>query len=191
MASRLPSYVLPLRQPFLRPRTLPLVAYRRGVSTAAPRIGGPPTLLEYRSDRPLPEIKPKPTRLLSIPLFLLTLAISAAAIFNYQKSSSSVVTSTMYALRNHPRAREALGDHITYAWKWPYIFGELDQFHGKIDIWYAVKGSKGEGVMRFKSVRNGRMGLFETQIWELTMTDGRKIELLDRGQADPFPQPTP
>jgi hypothetical protein len=35
--------------------------------------------------------------------------------FNYQKSSSSIVNSTLYALRTSPRAREILGDEIYFA----------------------------------------------------------------------------
>ena len=42
-------------------------------------------------------------------------------IFNYQKSSSSVVNSTLYALRTSTKAREVLGDEIYFAQKIPWI----------------------------------------------------------------------
>jgi cytochrome c oxidase assembly factor 1 len=84
---------------------------------------------------------------------------SALAIFNYQKSSSSVVASTLYSLRVHPTAREILGDEIQFKHHFPIIWGEMNQLHGHIDIQYAVKGTKGDGMMRFKSTRKSRMGL--------------------------------
>ena len=41
---------------------------------------------------------------------------------------------------------------------WPWIWGEMNQLHGRVDIHFGVKGTRGKGVMRFKSVRTGRMG---------------------------------
>ena len=109
---------------------------------------------------------------MSVPLFLLVLGGSAVCIFNYQKQQSSVVTSTLYALRAHPVARAQLGDEIRFASAaFPWISGELDQLHGRIDIRYAVKGSKARGVMRFKSARKSRLGLFQTDVWELSLSD--------------------
>lgn len=97
--------------------------------------------------------------LISVPIFLVVLGASAAALFNYQKASSSVVASTLYALRAHPQAREFLGEEISFKNKIPWIGGKLSQLHGNIDISYRVKGTKGEGLMRFKSVRKTRLGL--------------------------------
>ena len=35
----------------------------------------------------------------------------------------------------------------------------MNQLHGRVDIRFAVKGNRGSGVMRFKSLRRGgRMG---------------------------------
>lgn len=107
-----------------------------------------------------------------------------------------MTTSTLYALRSHPLARELLGDEIQFSSKLPWIRGELDQFHGRIDIEYAVKGTRGEGVMRFKSMRRGRMGGFETERWELRMRGGgeggRVVDLLVREEGangvEPFPR---
>lgn len=96
---------------------------------------------------------------ISVPLFLLAVGGSCVAIFNYQKSSSPVVSSTLYALRLHNEAREVLGDEISFKYKFPWIRGELNQLHGLIDISYGVKGTKGDGVMRFRSRRPSRMAL--------------------------------
>lgn len=115
----------------------------------------------------------------TVPIFLAVLVSCTLAIFNYQKSSSSVVASTLYALRTSPKAREYLGDEIYFAHKMPWIWGEMNQLHGRIDIRFEVKGKNATGTMRFKSVREGRRGLWETAEWSLETRDGRKIDLLD------------
>ena len=120
----------------------------------------------------------------SIPIFLAILVSSTLAIFNYQKSSSSVVNSTMYALRTSPKAREYLGDEIYFAHKMPWIWGEMNQLHGRINIEFQVKGNDRHATMRFKSFRKGgRQGMFETEEWSLEGEDGQKIDLLDRGDV--------
>jgi len=40
----------------------------------------------------------------------------------------------------------------------PWISGELNQLHGRIDISFWVKGTKAKGLMRFKSERKFRLG---------------------------------
>ena len=69
-----------------------------------------------------------------------------------------MLNSTLYPLPTNQEARRLLGDEIYFRDKWPWIWGELNQLHGRIDIGYAVKGTKGSGFMRFKSFRKGRMG---------------------------------
>lgn len=123
----------------------------------------------------------------SIPIFIAVLISSTLAIFNYQKSSSSVVSSTLYALRTSPKAREFLGDEIYFAHKMPWIWGEMNQLHGRIDIQFEVKGTKRSGTMRFTSFRPTRQGMFETTEWSLEGGEGSekvKIDLLDG--EDPF-----
>lgn len=132
---------------------------------AAPKPGGSP-LLERRSDRALPPIQTSiftSKWIRTLPLFAVIMAGSCAAIFNYQKQSSSVVNSTLYALRTNPRVREVLGDEVYFASQIPWIAGEMNQMQGRIDISFWVKGTKGvKGKMRFKSVRKTRMGLVST-----------------------------
>lgn len=119
-----------------------------------------------------------------MPIFLALVAASTVAIVNYQKSSSPVVSSTLYALRNNARAREYLGDEIYFKQQIPWISGEINQLHGRIDISFSVKGTRAAGVMRFASFRPSPKGMFETTEWSLQTTDGRTIDLLDEG--DPF-----
>lgn len=149
----------PLLPMGLRPR-LPANAapLLRRTLVAAPKPGSGP-LMQRRADRALPTVNSSSLRWkLSIPLFGLIIAGATAAIFNYQKQSSPVVESTMYALRTHPSAREALGGEIYFASKIPWIQGSIDQLHGRIDISYGVKGKAGKGTMRFRSERRKRMG---------------------------------
>lgn len=119
-----------------------------------------------------------------MPIFLALVAASTVAIVNYQKSSSPVVSSTLYALRNNVSAREYLGDEIYFKQQIPWISGEINQLHGRIDITFSVKGTREAGVMRFASFRPSPKGMFETTEWSLQTTDGRTIDLLDEG--DPF-----
>ncbi|KAL1838339.1 hypothetical protein VTJ49DRAFT_2800 [Mycothermus thermophilus] len=151
---------------------------------SAPKKGDGP-LLERRPDRELPSLNQiRPPWRRTLPIFALTIAIASLAIFNYQKLSSPVVSATLYALRTSPRARAALGDEIYFARRIPWISGELNQLHGRIDVRFRVKGTKGEGTMRFASVRPSPRGTFETTEWSLEMDGGDVIDLLEEG--DPF-----
>ena len=138
-------------------RSLPKLQ-RRSLIPAPTQRSGP--LLERRADRELPPLPPSAASrwLKTLPLFVTAIGLSALAIFNYQKTSSSVVNSTLYSLRTNPEARAILGDEIYFRDRFPWIWGELNQLHGKIDIGFWVKGNNGSGYMRFRSVRRARMG---------------------------------
>jgi cytochrome c oxidase assembly factor 1 len=177
---------------------------RRGI-VAAPKPGDGP-LTERRADRELPseQLTRAPSRSFlavltalvldvdasrfrwwrTMPIFVVLVACSSAAIFNYQKSSSPVVAGTMYALRTSPKAREYLGDEIYFKNQIPWIGGEMNQLQGRINISFTVKGTKSTGVMRFASNRPTAKGMFETTEWSLETHDGRKIDLLE--DSDPF-----
>ena len=124
---------------------------------AAPKEGQ--TLLTRRDDRELPQVS-SPWRpwLRTAPAFIIIITIAALGIFNYEKQSSSVVAATLYALRTSEKGREILGDEINFRDTWPWIWGELNSLHGRIDISYSVKGTKASGMMRFKSVKKPSTG---------------------------------
>ena len=42
------------------------------------------------------------------------------------------------------------------------------------------------GKTKFVSVRKRRDGYFETLEWSMVMEDGRVVQLLDAGEADPM-----
>lgn len=119
----------------------------------------------------------------TLPIFFAIIAAFSVAIFNYQKLSSPVVTSTLYSLRTSKKARDYLGDEIYFKHQIPWIGGEMNQLRGRIDITFSVKGTRNEGVMRFASNRKTPKGAFETTEWNLVTPDGRCIDLLE--DADP------
>lgn len=127
---------------------------RRSLVPAPSANSGP--LLDRRGDRELPSLESQFKWARTLPIFAVLVGAAMLGIFNYQKSSSSVVSSTLYALRTSKEAREILGDEIYFAHKVPWISGQIDQLHGRIDITYWVKGTKTKGKMRFKSVRPDR-----------------------------------
>ena len=109
---------------------------------------------------------------------------SSLAIFNYQKSSSPVIASILYSLRTSPLAREHLGDEVYFLHRIPIIWGEMNQMHGRIDISFSVRGSRGTGVMKFASFRPTSRGVFETHEWSLEMENGERVDLL--AVSDPW-----
>lgn len=119
-----------------------------------------------------------------MPIFLAIIACASLAIFNYQRLSSPIVSSTLYALRTSVRARQLLGDEIQFKHQIPWIGGTMNQLKGRIDIHFPVKGTRGTGVMRFTSSRPTPRGVFETTEWSLETEDGRKIDLLE--ESDPW-----
>ncbi|OAA71230.1 Cytochrome oxidase assembly protein 1 [Cordyceps fumosorosea ARSEF 2679] len=153
-------------------------------NTPAPKAGDGP-LMSRRADRQLPDVSQVGFRWgRTLPLFAVLVAASSLAIFNYQKSSSPVISSTLYALRTSPRARAALGDEVYFKHSIPWISGEINQVQGRIDVRFSVRGSRGTAVMRFASRRPGSRALFETSEWSLRTEDGTWIDLLEDG--DPF-----
>ncbi|KAF2002747.1 DUF1783-domain-containing protein [Amniculicola lignicola CBS 123094] len=150
-------------------------------------------LMERKANRELPPIPPlipaQVTR--TFPIFILAMAAATFAFFNYQKQESSVVTSTLYALRTNPGVRAILGDEIYFASKYPWIKGEINQVHGRIDISFWVKGTRRQGEVRLRCRRRGRGGIYVTQEWSLRLDDGEVMQLYDpNGNAiDPFADP--
>ncbi|KAK4042274.1 cytochrome c oxidase assembly factor 1 [Parachaetomium inaequale] len=155
---------------------------------SAPKPGDGP-LMERRPDRELPSLEQTTFRWSrTLPLFAAVIALASVAIFNYQKLSSPVVGATLYALRTSDKARAHLGDEIYFAQQIPWISGEMNQLHGRINITFRVKGTKAGGVMKFASYRPSPRGMFETTEWSLETDAGVVIDLLEDG--DPFREMT-
>lgn len=203
----IPRNLLRRGLPAYRPLNGRSLVQRRGL-VAAPKAGSGP-LMERRPDRELPGMRHSLSFyytllaftymfladvnaggwrwLRTAPIFIAILVSSTLAIFNYQKGSSSVVSSALYALRTSPKAREILGDDIYFAHQMPWIWGEMNQLHGRINIHFEVKGTKRSGTMAFRSFRQGRNGLWETTEWSLTTREDGKEEKVDLLEGnDPF-----
>ena len=168
----------------------PFSSRRHATTTAheplipAPKEGAGP-LLSRQSNRELPDISSgRNTWLYTLPIFTLIITASALAFFNYQKASSSTVSSILYALRTNPAARELLGDEIYFASNVPWISGEMSQLQGNIDITFWVKGTKGVAKTRFVATRKGKRGIFATEQWSLSTEDGRVLQLLEHGDVN-------
>ncbi|QPH05897.1 hypothetical protein C2857_003978 [Epichloe festucae Fl1] len=141
--------------------------------------------MSRQADRELPEISQVRFRWgRTLPVFLAIVSVCSVAIFNYQKASSPIVSSTLYALRTDDRARAILGDDIYFRRRVPWIRGQMNQMRGRIDICFAVRGTRGWATMRFASHRPSSRSLFETTEWSLTTEDGTWVDLLEGG--DPF-----
>ncbi|KOS22431.1 Cytochrome c oxidase assembly factor 1 [Escovopsis weberi] len=161
-------------------------ALQRRWITPAPKPGDGP-LMSRRADRELPDMQNIGSHWRrTLPLFLAVVTACSVAIFNYQKSSSPIISSTLYALRVSPRARALLGDEIYFKHQIPWISGEMNQMRGRVDVSFSVRGSKATGVMRFASYRPSSKSLFETTAWSLTMDDGTVVDLLEGVGGDPF-----
>ena len=146
-----------LRQPPIRRASLRSNAKRTLIAPPQPDSGH--ILMTRRPDRALPNIIPSyRIWLRTAPIFIIIVSACALGIFNYQKSSSSVVAATLYALRTSNTGRSELGDEIYFRDMWPWIWGEMNQLHGRVNISFGVKGTKGKALMRFRSERSGRMG---------------------------------
>ncbi|KAF1849603.1 DUF1783-domain-containing protein [Cucurbitaria berberidis CBS 394.84] len=182
----------------------PVVPWKTPTSVWSPENLIPPpkdgeVLMERKPNRELPPIPPLiPTQVRNtLPIFVIAMAISLLAFFNYQKTESSVVSSTLYALRTNPLVREQLGDEIYFASKHPWISGEINQVHGRINISFWVKGTKAVGQVKLRCRRRGKGGFYFTQEYSLTVLDPeaeggeRRLELYDpNGNAiDPFQDP--
>ena len=132
---------------------------------------GTTPFMTRRDDRTLPnpyEYRRKWAK--TLPLFVLAMVLSSLAIFNHQKSSSSVTNAILYALRTSEVGRRELGDEIYFRDKFPWIWGEMNQLHGKIDIRFAVKGTKSTGMVAFKSIRKKKRGFVSLGLFKKHQT---------------------
>ncbi|CCH61234.1 hypothetical protein TBLA_0E01790 [Henningerozyma blattae CBS 6284] len=110
--------------------------------------------------------------------FIVAIAASLAIIFNYEKTESPIVTHTFYYLRRSPKSKELLGENIAFAGIVPWVYGELNQVAGNINISFYVKGDKNiPGEVKLVADRKNRNEEFLIHEWSLT-ADGKTINLL-------------
>jgi len=128
-------------------------------TSTLPSESSPPLFRD--PNRPLPNLSSISHRrrwLTTLPIFLAVLIASAAGIFNYQKVNSPIIAATLYALRTNTTVREVLGDEVYFASKWAWVWGSINLVHGKVDVRFGVKGTRGKGMCRFRARRVGGRG---------------------------------
>ena len=99
--------------------------------------------------------------------YSIAVIIACAVIFNYEKSSSPIVNSTLYFLRRSTIAHEAIGKKIEFASSWPWIRGKLNTVQGIIDIKFKVKGDEQEAWVILHATRESKMHPFEVHKFAL------------------------
>ncbi|KAI8873507.1 DUF1783-domain-containing protein, partial [Ramicandelaber brevisporus] len=102
---------------------------------------------------------------------------SLIVMFNYQRQTTSAVAGAYYTARQHKLVREAIGDKVTYASKWPWISGSINNLKGRIDIGFWVQGDKGQGYIRLRTIRPAIQAPWHTVEYTLTTKDGEVINL--------------
>jgi len=155
-------------QPSTSSRTFTTTRQSRQVQTSphhnpAPNPTARPDLLYRDPQRPLPTLASLSSNRRwwrTLPIFVAIITCSALAIFNYQKTNSPIITATLYSLRTNPTVREVLGDEVYFGSKWAWVWGSINLVQGRVDVQFAVKGTKASGMCRFKAKRlGGKSGL--------------------------------
>lgn len=123
-------------------------------------------------DRELPDpFAAKKTNRRYLVVYTIGLAAMLAMIFNYEKTGSPIITSTLYFVRRSKIANERLGDGIDFSSSWPWIKGPLNTVRGNIDIEFNVKGDKGNGTLKLKATRESKMDPFDIHHFVLDIKD--------------------
>ncbi|EDO17888.1 hypothetical protein Kpol_1043p79 [Vanderwaltozyma polyspora DSM 70294] len=136
-----------------------------------------------RIERELPDpTKDKYKQRIGFAAFVIAVGSSLALIFNYEKTESPIVVNTLYYLRRSPRTRELLGDNIEFDGIIPWVYGELNQVAGNVNIKFHIKGSNNvSGTVKLIADRKNREEEFLIHQWTLTVGD-KQIDLLSEEQ---------
>ncbi|KAG5520012.1 hypothetical protein PMAC_001088 [Pneumocystis sp. 'macacae'] len=76
--------------------------------------------------------------------------------FNHQRLDSPIVSHLMYQLKHSSIAQSYLGKNIDFAYKWPWVSGEINYIKGRINLSFRVNGSQDKATIKFKSIRKGK-----------------------------------
>jgi hypothetical protein len=98
--------------------------------------------------------------------------------FNLQRHESAIVAATLFSLRNDDRVRSIIGDgaHFKHG-GWTWIHGTVNYLKGNVDICFAVRASKGDAQVSFKSKRDAA-GEWHTLAYSLEH-EGRVVNMMD------------
>ncbi|KAK6463607.1 cytochrome oxidase complex assembly protein 1-domain-containing protein [Scheffersomyces coipomensis] len=137
-------------------------------------------VISVEKDLPDPFIGKKQNRIYFV-VYGIGVIVSCVIIFNYEKTGSPILTSTLYYLRRSPKAKQILGEDINYAYNWPWISGPLNVVQGDINISFDIKGNKkvneeGKddfqyGVIKLRATRASKLEPFKIHDFKLVVKD--------------------
>ncbi|KAJ1680002.1 cytochrome oxidase assembly protein 1 [Spiromyces aspiralis] len=96
-----------------------------------------------------------------VTLFLIaaiaTWGIGTTLAFNYQRFTSSAVTTILFSARHNPEIQKVFGNYLNFTSIFPWISGEVSNLQGIVDVSFRVKGDNGAtGQLVFLSRRIGK-----------------------------------
>lgn len=132
-----------------------------------------------RIDRELPDpTKDRYKQKIQLVAFFIAIGASLSLIFNYEKTQSPVVSNTIYHMRRSQQIRELLGDNIDFDGLIPWVYGDLNQVAGRVNIMFYLKGTKEvRGIVKLIANRENKHQEFLIHEWSVTVGD-KKIDLL-------------
>lgn len=97
------------------------------------------------------------------------MTVTLLGIVKYEDANSPVVTSTLYTLRRSQRARDLLGDNISFYSLFPWVSGGISTINGNVDFSYVAKGSKVDKcIVKFKAEKSTKTSRFVVTEWSVT-----------------------
>ncbi|KAJ1921797.1 cytochrome oxidase assembly protein 1 [Mycoemilia scoparia] len=135
---------------------------------------------EFAIERELPTPKNKTKEIvLFILASIVTWGIGTQVAFNYQRMTSTAVTTALFSARHNPQIQAIFGNYLDFSSPLTWISGEASNLHGKVDLSFNVKGNGSTGKLFLKSRRqgSGENAKWVTSEFYVLTDDGKKIEL--------------
>ncbi|SCV06227.1 LANO_0H24894g1_1 [Lachancea nothofagi CBS 11611] len=135
-----------------------------------------------RIERDLPDpTKDRFKNRIQLGLFAVAITVSLACIFNYEKTQSPIVSNSLYHMRRSQAIRDLMGDSIDFDGLVPWVYGNLNQVAGKVNISFYIRGSKDvQGIVKLVADRENKHQEFLIHDWSVSVGD-ETIDLLAEG----------
>lgn len=132
-----------------------------------------------RIERELPDpTKDKVKNRVQLGLFTVAICVALASIFNYEKTQSPIISNSLYHLRRSQSIRDLMGDNIDFDGLVPWVYGDLNQVAGRVNISFYIKGTKDvQGMVKLVANRENKNQEFLIHEWSIKVGD-KKIDLL-------------
>lgn len=130
-------------------------------------------------DRELPDpFKQKKLNRKYMIVYTIGIIIACTLIFNYEKTSSSVITSALYFSRKSKKLNELIGNNIDFKSKFPWISGTLNTMKGIVDINFKIKGNSDYGIILLKAKRESYNDPFKIEHFNFSMKKNGNFEVV-------------